>query len=296
MSHKTHLLRLFPFLCLSIRLSHAGYSETLIGIQGKDFILLASDGTVGGGGAVLTTQQLDKIRIFRNGIGIAGMGDPADVDFLMRTLQQKHSIDQPTSHHDRLLTVYDCATGQTRSNTRTNRRSDWTVECMAEALRYEIYEKLRTRNPMQETAFLIAGMLLNRGTTTTRRTPDILHVKDQIRVASKAFQQMPDSSSMDDTSTKDDASLSTTSSKQPALFWLDQYGSLQQVAYGAHGSASTLLWSVLDRGWHENMTLEQAQQLLDDCIQSLNQRFLFNNPKAAFVVKCIDENGCRQLS
>jgi hypothetical protein len=42
------------------------------------------------------------------------------------------------------------------------------------------------------------------------------------------------------------------------LYWLDEYGSMQQVPYGVHGVGSILLLSILDCTFRPNITLPEA--------------------------------------
>lgn len=311
---------------------HAGHSETIIGIQGKDFVLLAADGSLGhAGAAVLTTQDFDKIRTFpavgggttddallSGGGGsaaaaVAAMGDPADVDHVLRRLQRDSRrsalVGQGLSQH---TIVYDCATGQQKNidgTTISPTSTAWTVDCLAEALRYEVYRRLRTSSPIQDCAFLIAGMMMISESpphaNNRDQNADIASVQQQIQSASQGFRNdvvVDDADTAADDAEKKRPPRSTTDHHplhplQPALFWLDQYGALQKVTYGAHGHAASLLWSTLDRGWRPDLSLAEAVALLDDCRQRLQERFLFNSgSRPTFCIKCIDRHGCRRLS
>ena len=81
---------------------------------------------------------------------------------------------------------------------------------------------------------------------------------------------------------------------KPKLFWLDEYGSLQNVEYAAHGLASNFLLSILDRNYNSNLSKEEAIALINDCFQQLRKRFVINSPKPP-CIKYIDANGCTTI-
>jgi len=99
------------------------------------------------------------------------------------------------------------------------------------------------------------------------------------------------------TSTKqEDASSSSTSSivtpYRPRLYWLDEYGSLQKIQYGAHGHGSNFLLSILDQSYRPDLTREEAIQLMNECFQELRNRYVINSPEAP-CIKCVDAHGIR---
>ncbi len=78
---------------------------------------------------------------------------------------------------------------------------------------------------------------------------------------------------------------------KPSLYWLDEYGSIQNVEYGAHGLASNFVLSILDQNYKSALSKEDAIQLIMNCFQQLRKRFVINNPEPP-CIKCIDANGC----
>ena len=82
-----------------------------------------------------------------------------------------------------------------------------------------------------------------------------------------------------------------TQKLEPRLYWLDEYGSLQQIQYGSHGYGSNFILSILDQGYKPNMSKEDATQLLLNCFQQLRTRYIINSPQPP-CIKCIDSNGC----
>jgi 20S proteasome subunit beta 4 len=81
---------------------------------------------------------------------------------------------------------------------------------------------------------------------------------------------------------------------QPKLFWLDEYGSIQNIKYGAHGLGSNFVLSILDRGYSKDITKQQALELMNECFAQLKKRFLINSPESP-CIKCIDTDGCHVL-
>lgn len=78
---------------------------------------------------------------------------------------------------------------------------------------------------------------------------------------------------------------------KPSLYWLDEYGSLQNIEYGAHGLASNFVLSILDQNYKSTLSKEDAIQLIMNCFQQLRKRFVINSPELP-CIKCIDANGC----
>ena len=73
----------------------------------------------------------------------------------------------------------------------------------------------------------------------------------------------------------------------PKLFWLDQYGSLQNMRYAAHGHGSNFAYSVLDQRYRNNMSRQEAMDLIQECFAQLRQRYVINSPQPPRI-KCID--------
>lgn len=81
--------------------------------------------------------------------------------------------------------------------------------------------------------------------------------------------------------------------KGPHLYYMDYLGSMVPVNTGAHGYASNFTYGILDRHWHENITVDEAKLLLQKCIDELHTRFLIHMPQ--FMVKIIDKNGIKEI-
>mmetsp|Transcript_5675 Transcript_5675/g.7096 ORF Transcript_5675/g.7096 Transcript_5675/m.7096 type:complete len:391 (-) Transcript_5675:61-1233(-) len=78
---------------------------------------------------------------------------------------------------------------------------------------------------------------------------------------------------------------------KPRLFWLDEYGSLQKMEYGAHGFAANFALSILDQGYRDDLTREEAAELIRGCFDQLRERYVINSPQPP-CIKCVDANGC----
>lgn len=81
----------------------------------------------------------------------------------------------------------------------------------------------------------------------------------------------------------------------PKLFWLDQYGSLQNLRYGAHGYGSNFALSVLDQRYRPDMTRQEAVDLIRECFEQLRQRYVMNSPKPPRI-KCVDADGVTEIA
>lgn len=79
----------------------------------------------------------------------------------------------------------------------------------------------------------------------------------------------------------------------PQLFWLDALGALQSVPFGAHGLSSRFVLSLLDDGFREGMSLEEARDLMEACFRELDKRYLVSS--VGFCMKVVDRNGCREV-
>eukprot|EP00344_Euplotes_crassus_P004968 CAMPEP_0196994428 /NCGR_PEP_ID=MMETSP1380-20130617/731_1 /TAXON_ID=5936 /ORGANISM="Euplotes crassus, Strain CT5" /LENGTH=169 /DNA_ID=CAMNT_0042409799 /DNA_START=83 /DNA_END=592 /DNA_ORIENTATION=+ len=75
------------------------------------------------------------------------------------------------------------------------------------------------------------------------------------------------------------------------LYWLDYFGTLQEVKKGAHGYANYFTSSVLDNHYKKDMTLDEGIECVKDCIKELQTRFLLSQP--GFVIKIITKDGIK---
>mmetsp|Transcript_14338 Transcript_14338/g.21093 ORF Transcript_14338/g.21093 Transcript_14338/m.21093 type:complete len:250 (-) Transcript_14338:95-844(-) len=83
--------------------------------------------------------------------------------------------------------------------------------------------------------------------------------------------------------------------EQATLWWLDNYGAMQRVTHGAHGYASNIILSILDREVKPEMDIKQAVKVMLKCFSELQTRYLINT-SPGFQMKVIDPNGCYDIT
>eukprot|EP00116_Pleurobrachia_bachei_P004380 sb/3464642/ len=79
---------------------------------------------------------------------------------------------------------------------------------------------------------------------------------------------------------------------EPSLYFMDYLASMAKENYAAHGYGSFFILSTMDRYYKEDMTKDEALELLKKCIKEVQSRFIVN--LNAFSVKIIDANGITQ--
>jgi len=315
---------------LSAVSSTAAGTETLIGIAGDGFVLLAADTAVSSGGIAFQSSEVDKIAVLDDDrMLVAAAGDAADADRLIGILRAECAMaayyestrrnsgrvpgddgNGDCEYGDDGVTYVDCsgtcsldAPATAAATTRISSSSSngrLTVECVAQAARYMIWQRLRSSHQPAGggVCMLIAGMSKDTATMVAAASGAEGVVQRQVDLATASMLSLTESATSDGDSgatTSSDVSHKETND-QSALFWLDEYGALQRVSYAAHGHAATMLWSVLDRGYSSSkkMKLDQALALLKECLAQLKTRYLIST-RAPFCVKCIDANGSRVI-
>jgi 20S proteasome alpha/beta subunit len=282
----TKVLSLILYYCLTtcstcifqVNASTAAGQDTLVGIVGKDFVLLGADSSCSLRGTIaLTASNVDKIYVISNPAGAnvstqrqqqhciaaAAAGNPADSDRLLGLLRA-HATVREYEHGVGcdVACVFDGGgeeedTADPRSSSTSsynNALFGLDARAVAHLARTEISSSLRTAAPLQ-ICLLVAGMLIH-----------------------------------------DDDDGGSMRSLQPSLFWLDNTGFMQRVSYGAHGYGSNFLWSILDRDYRPNMSKEEAYGLLKSCFQQLRTRYVINTGPYPPCIKCLDAiNGCTTI-
>ncbi|WFD18483.1 proteasome endopeptidase complex [Malassezia caprae] len=81
---------------------------------------------------------------------------------------------------------------------------------------------------------------------------------------------------------------------EPALYWVDYLGTMATVPFAAHGYASYLTLSTMDRYHRPDMTLDEAMDLLRKCINEMRTRFVID--VGNFHVRVIDANGVHEVA
>ncbi|RYG50087.1 hypothetical protein EON67_05900, partial [archaeon] len=77
----------------------------------------------------------------------------------------------------------------------------------------------------------------------------------------------------------------------PALYVMDYLAATAQVNYGAQGYAAHFVSATLDRYWRKGLSLEEALDLLRDCIKVVRTRMVVSQP--FFMVKVVTKEGVR---
>ncbi|CDJ38548.1 proteasome subunit beta type 2, putative, partial [Eimeria tenella] len=78
-----------------------------------------------------------------------------------------------------------------------------------------------------------------------------------------------------------------------SLYWVDYLASSVAVRKGAHGYGAYFVEGLLDRWYREDLSEEEALEVLKKCKKELSCRFLVS--QSDFVVKIVDKNGVRQV-
>jgi len=79
----------------------------------------------------------------------------------------------------------------------------------------------------------------------------------------------------------------------PSLFFLDYLASLNKVPFAAHGYGSMFTMSIMDRHYYPDITLDQAKELMQKCVNEIKQRFIVNMP--TFKARYVDKDGIHDL-
>ena len=80
----------------------------------------------------------------------------------------------------------------------------------------------------------------------------------------------------------------------PSMYYMDYLGSMHQMKIAAHGYASYFALSIMDRYWKEDMTVDEAMDLLRKCIDELKTRFILSLQE--FKIKIVSKDGIKDLT
>lgn len=264
---------------LLLHSAHANVQETLIGIAGKDFVILGADSSISSQGSIAWTAHVDKIAVLGS-IAAAAAGDVADSDRIIGLLRAHCAIREfETSVGSDV--EYILATG---GDTVVEEPPHYglTVDEVAHLARHQIAASLRSRGRLN-VCLLIAGMTISDSSGDGLANNFANRLQNQVLHATAMNRQ------------SESSLTSTIAEVRPRLFWLDQYGSLQALRYGVHGFAANFLLSVLDQGYREDMSKDEAIELMKLCFEQLRVRYIIHSPNAPNI-KCIDREGCRVLN
>lgn len=247
-------------------------------------------------------------------IAVGFAGDAADADRLIGLLKTHVQVrEYEAGIGNDVKCVFDGRSSEgaslTISAAAASAVAGMDVEAIANLSRNEIAGRLRSRQPLQ-LCLLVGGMVRcsfsghDDGTSHVHtKTNAMGRVQKQISYTLISNNDVTDQSErvsciVGDDSNELSVSQSPTGDYQtisnpflmPKLFWLDQYGSLQNMPYAAHGFGSNFAYSILDQRYHEGMSRQEASDLIHECFDQLRQRYVINSPKPPRV-KCIDNHG-----
>lgn len=260
-------------------------------------------------------------------IAAAAAGDAADADRLLGELtaiaairEYEASVGADVEYVSLLNDSASSSNKNKKKNKLPNNKvatlpaapSGLSVDACAQLARGQIATRLRSRNPLK-VCLLVAGMTRT-SLKEIQREEGVLASSASLSFTARQVQMQVDLSAnsvlgrtIENTAARNnqktpvhvstaskEASAGTTALLQPRLYWIDEYGSMQRLQYGAHGFASNFVWSILDQGYRPNMTRQEAKELLQECFAQLRTRYVINSPQPP-CIKCIDAEGCRLL-
>jgi 20S proteasome subunit beta 4 len=79
----------------------------------------------------------------------------------------------------------------------------------------------------------------------------------------------------------------------PELYFMDYLAALVKLPFAVHGYGAFFTLSVMDRYYKEDMTREEAVELLQKCVNEIRTRFIVNMP--TFKVRVVDKDGIHDL-
>jgi len=179
-------------------------------------------------------------------------------------------------------------------------------ESIAHLARSEIASRMRSRQPLQ-LCLLVGGMVrcdeaLASSPSVTKSLSFSERVQQQVISGSESYNARNKNEIIEREQSAPVVSVSGAKHNSnsnplltPKLFWLDQYGSLQNLRYGAHGYGSNFALSILDQRYRSDMSREEAIDLIRECFRQLRQRYVINSPEKPRI-KCVDVFGVREFS
>lgn len=93
-----------------------------------------------------------------------------------------------------------------------------------------------------------------------------------------------------------DNKLSEFDDEEPRgyLYYMDYLGTLADVPFGCHGYGATFVMSILDSQWREELTQQQALDLMQTCINEVKRRLIIDS--SYFVTKVVTKAGCEVVA
>ncbi|KAK1748624.1 hypothetical protein QTG54_000563 [Skeletonema marinoi] len=317
---KLHLLLLLLFYRNASAQQSAAGQDTVIGIVGRDFVMMGADtSSSGGGGISLTSSNIDKLAVIHDGGGddalnnmlhtdndisssdcfsnkrsveqqaivVGFAGDAADADVMAGTLKIHTQVREYEAGigNDIVCTFDGESSSATISNVALGSISPagLDAESIAYFARKEIATRMRSRQPLQ-LCLLVGGM-------------------KQVSAASSAY-RLSSKSNTDDEKQNHKPTMTQerviSRQESPTIFSVTQTilaGSIRIIA-------ELIIWlswlwiklclvgtrSKISKG---NVT-PRSEELIMECFEQLRQRYLINSPQPPRI-KCIDAFGVREL-
>ena len=165
------------------------------------------------------------------------------------------------------------------------------AEAIANLSRREIAQRMR-RSPLQ-LCLLVGGMCYDpntekSGSQRAGTEKDMATMSSRVQEQIRSSATLPESS-LDPPATKTQRHI-INPFLRPKLFWLDQYGSLQNMPYAAHGHGSNFAYSILDQRYRRDMDRDDAIAMMKECFDQLRERYVINSPRLPRI-KCVDRLG-----
>ncbi|KAJ1967887.1 Proteasome subunit beta type-2, partial [Dimargaris verticillata] len=79
-----------------------------------------------------------------------------------------------------------------------------------------------------------------------------------------------------------------------SLYWIDYLGAMTKIPYAAHGYAAFYCMSVFDRYYDEDLTLDDAKDIIRKCLGEIERRFIIN--LSSFSIKLINKDGISEIT
>eukprot|EP00475_Leptophrys_vorax_P034722 TRINITY_DN56439_c0_g1_i1.p1 TRINITY_DN56439_c0_g1~~TRINITY_DN56439_c0_g1_i1.p1 ORF type:complete len:224 (+),score=30.53 TRINITY_DN56439_c0_g1_i1:157-828(+) len=79
----------------------------------------------------------------------------------------------------------------------------------------------------------------------------------------------------------------------PSLYYLDYLATLHKVKHTAIGYCAYFILSIFDKMYKDNLTLDEALVIVDQCIHEVRTRLVVSPPN--FLIKIVDKDGAREL-
>ena len=70
---------------------------------------------------------------------------------------------------------------------------------------------------------------------------------------------------------------------------MDYLASMNKLPFAAHGYGAFFSLSIMDRYYHPNVTVDEAKDILQKCVDEVQARFLVNLP--TFNMKVVNKDG-----